>query len=198
MTRTADLREVRLPQTPADNAPGWQSIVSAADLAADPVLLLIERALLGAGDVTAVLARHEALLGADEPVLSVQSTRLAATDFAFATLLIDSRILVVEACIDLGAARMILIPCAGIRKLGRACDDTERKHDDGDARNIGDGEHWLLPFRKRGVDSPHVGTMPMRWLSQAEQPIHEPDKSMAQRWQLSRRDGIWLRRVRSG
>jgi hypothetical protein len=111
---------------------------------------LIERALLGAGDVTAMLARHEALLGADEPVLSMKSTRLAATDFAFAALLIDSRILVVEACIYLGAARMILILCAGIRKLGRARDDTEREHDDGDARNIGDGEHWLLPFRKWG------------------------------------------------
>jgi hypothetical protein len=134
--------------TAAANKQDGRPIVSAADLAADPILLLIERALLGAGDVTAMLARHEALLGADEPVLSMKSTRLAATDFAFAPFLIDSRILVIQACIHLSAARMILIPCPGIRKLGRARDDTERKQDDGDARNIGDGEHWLLPFGK--------------------------------------------------
>ena len=150
MTRAADQRGGAASHTAATNKRDWQPIVSAADLAADPVLLLIERALLGAGDVTAMLARHEALLGADEPVLSMKSTRLAATDFAFAPLLIDSRILVAEACVHLGAARMILIPCAGIRKLGRARDDAERKRDDGDARNIGDGEHWPLPFRKWG------------------------------------------------
>src|SRR4029077_18335030 len=115
------------PPTAATNRRDWRPIVSTADLAADPILLLIERALLGAGDVTAMLARHEALLGADEPVLSMKSTRLAATDFAFAPLLIDSRILVIQARIHLGAARMILIPRAGVRKLGRARDDTERK-----------------------------------------------------------------------
>src|ERR1700730_5731447 len=101
MTRAADQRGGGASHTAATHKRDWQPIVSAADLAADPVLLLIERALLGRGDVTAMLPRHEALLGTDEPVLSMKGTRLAATDFAFATFLIDSRILVVEACIHL-------------------------------------------------------------------------------------------------
>ena len=38
----------------------------------------------------------------------------------------------------------------------------------------------------------------MRGLSQAEQPIHEPDKSMPQRWRLSRRGGAGSYLVMAG
>src|SRR2546430_13566572 len=47
-----------------------------ADLLADLVLLLVERLLLGLGDVAAVGARHGALFLADGAVLSVQLGRL--------------------------------------------------------------------------------------------------------------------------
>jgi hypothetical protein len=63
---------------------------SAADLAPDPILLLIERALFGSGDVTTVLPRHEALLRANKAVLGKKRARLVGGDLALATLLIDA------------------------------------------------------------------------------------------------------------
>jgi hypothetical protein len=113
----------------------------------------------------------------------MKSARLAAADFALAKFPIDALVLVAEARIHLGASRVVLIPCSGVRKLGRARNNTEREDNDGHARTIGDGEHWLLPFGKWMLIRP-MGTMPMRCLSSAERLIHEPDKSMAQKWRL--------------
>jgi hypothetical protein len=146
MTQTADLLAVRFSQTGTGRAPNRAPSALTTYLAADSILLLIERALFGTGDVTAVLPGHEALLLADKPVLSMKFARLAAGDFAFAALLVDSCILVVEARIHLGAAGMILIPCSGVCESGRASDDAECEDDDGHARIIEGGEHWLLPF----------------------------------------------------
>jgi hypothetical protein len=100
---------------------------SAADLAADRIFLLIERAPFGTGDVTAVLARHEALFVADRVILGMNRTRLAAGDLSFATLLIDAVVLIFEAGIHLGAPWMSLIPGLGIRELRGAGQDADRQ-----------------------------------------------------------------------
>src|SRR5215475_5604010 len=52
----------------------------ASDLPADRILLLVQRALFGAGDVTTVEAGHEPLLVADDAVLGVQPPRLVGRD----------------------------------------------------------------------------------------------------------------------
>src|SRR5262245_39950383 len=63
---------------------------SPADLAADRIFLPIEQPLFAAGDVTAVLPCHEALLLADRVILGMKRARLAGGDFAFAAFLIDA------------------------------------------------------------------------------------------------------------
>ena len=83
------------------------------NLAADSVLLLIERLLLGARDVAAILAGVEALLLADELVLVMQSVRAAATDLALLELLIDPPILQVEPRIHFCTTGMLLRPGLG-------------------------------------------------------------------------------------
>jgi hypothetical protein len=49
-----------------------------------------------------------------------------------------------------------------------------------------DGEHRVLPSAGSSVDSPDAGTMPRRPLSPAQQRVHKPDKSMAQKWPFRR------------
>src|SRR5438105_9059316 len=81
-----------------------------ADLLADLVLLLVERLLLGLGDVAAVGARHGALFLADGAVLSVQLGRLRLGELAFLALLVDALVLVGEPIVNLLAARVGLLP----------------------------------------------------------------------------------------
>src|SRR5204863_4013723 len=81
-----------------------------ADLPADLVLLLVERLLLGLGDVAAVGARHGALFLADGAVLSVQLGRLRLGDLSFLALLMDALVLVREPIVHLLAARVRLLP----------------------------------------------------------------------------------------
>src|SRR5256886_12947552 len=71
---------------------------------------LVERLLLGLGDVAAVGARHGALFLADGAVLSVQLGRLRLGDLAFLALLMDALVLVREPIVHLLAARVRLLP----------------------------------------------------------------------------------------
>jgi uncharacterized membrane protein YtjA (UPF0391 family) len=64
------------------------------DLSAHPVFLLIEDALLGFGDMAAVLAGHAALFLANLVILPVELARLLWRDFAFLDFLVDAVILV--------------------------------------------------------------------------------------------------------
>ena len=106
---------------------------STADLSADRVFLLIERALFGTGDVTAVLPTHETLFVTDRVILGMKRTRLASGDLAFTTLLIDAVILVFEAGIHFGAPRMGPFPGLGARELRGAGQDTKRQNRESDA-----------------------------------------------------------------
>src|SRR5262249_53673352 len=117
-------------------------------------LFVLERALFGAGDVTAVLPRFEALLPADEAVLGMKRACLTGSDFAFAAFLIDAVVLVVEARIHLGAAGVGLVPGLGVGETGGAGDDAEGKHDNGNARTIRDRGHRVLPSAGRVLSHP--------------------------------------------
>src|SRR6202165_1856001 len=80
-----------------------------ADLLADLVLLLVERLLLGLGDVAVIGARHGALFLADGAVLTVQLRRLRLGDLAFLALLADALVLVGKPIVHLLAARVRLL-----------------------------------------------------------------------------------------
>ena len=67
-----------------------------ADLPADAVFLLVQRPLVGASDVTAVLGRHQALFAADLPVVPVQGGGLGVGQIAFLNLLMDAPVLIVR------------------------------------------------------------------------------------------------------
>jgi hypothetical protein len=130
---------------------------SVADLPADAVQLLIERPLLGAGDVTIMEVRHEALLSANDAVLAVQGGGPAPAQPTLAKLVIDPRILSCQAIVDLVAARMEALP-PGFSRRGR---DGGSEHGNGNAENgeFGDAVH-LLSFRTLIT---HQGEMPMLW-----------------------------------
>src|SRR6478672_13172350 len=99
---------------PQHHAAQWSLL---ADLLADLVLLLVERALLGLGDMAAVGARHGALFPADRVILGVQLLRLRLGDLAFAALGVDALALMRETVVHLLAARMVLLPLR-IRIIG--------------------------------------------------------------------------------
>src|SRR6185437_15906040 len=92
---------------------------SLADLPADLILLLIERALLGLGDVATVRAGHRTLLVADRAILAMQPRSLAAGDLAFLALLVDALVLVGEAVVHLFAARVFRLPGGVGERCGR-------------------------------------------------------------------------------
>src|SRR2546430_16165284 len=71
---------------------------------------LVERLLLGLGDVAAVGARHGALFLANGVVLAVQLGRLRLGDLALLALLMDALVLVGEPIVHLLAARVGLLP----------------------------------------------------------------------------------------
>src|SRR5690348_13754541 len=76
-----------------------------SDLAADRILLLVQRALFGAADMAAIEARHEALLVTDHAILGVQPPRLVGRDPALGDAAVDAVVLVGEAPVHLGPAR---------------------------------------------------------------------------------------------
>ena len=80
-----------------------------ADLPADGVFLLVERFLLGGRDVAVVELRHRPLFLADRMILAVKLAGLAFGDFALPQLFIDPPVLVLQAVVDLGAPRVILL-----------------------------------------------------------------------------------------
>lgn len=83
---------------------------STTDLTADRVLLLIERPLVGAGEVPAVESRHCALLVADRAILAMQPARLLPRHLAFADFTMNAAILVLQPVIDLIAPRVVVVP----------------------------------------------------------------------------------------
>src|SRR5207237_5590579 len=108
-----------------------------ADLLADLVLLLVERLLLGLGDVAAVGARHGALFLADGAVLAVQLGRLRLGELPFLALLMDALVLVGEPIVHLRAARVRLLPLrVGHGVSGEAA---ERQRHGSDAQSGADG-----------------------------------------------------------
>jgi hypothetical protein len=81
-----------------------------ANLAADLVFLLIELLLLGACDVTVIGLRHRALFLTNCMVLGVELLGLAFRYFAFADFLVNAAILILQAAVDFGTARMFAVP----------------------------------------------------------------------------------------
>ena len=86
------------------------------DPAADPVLLSIETGLVAAGNVSVVTGCHMPFFTTDAVILTMETGGLSTADLAFFSLLVDTSILVVQAGVDLGAARMCLIPFTGLCK----------------------------------------------------------------------------------
>src|SRR5258708_4334994 len=94
-------------------------------------------------------------LSSDQPLVScARDAHRSRGDFAFAALLIDSPILIVEARIHLGAAGMSLVPGLSVRESGGAGDDAEGKDDNGNARTTRDGKHRVLPSAGRVLIHP--------------------------------------------
>jgi hypothetical protein len=79
-------------QRPRRHAPGfrWFPCGSAADPPAQSVLLLIEGAMLGAGQMAVVKARHEALLSTNCTVFATQGACLPRRQLAFAPFSVDA------------------------------------------------------------------------------------------------------------
>src|SRR5580692_8477279 len=83
------------------------------NLLADGVLILIEAALLGFGNVAVVKRSVEAFLGTDRPVLPVQLRSLCGCDLTAGQIAVDAGVLICKAVIDLGSPRMGLLPSCG-------------------------------------------------------------------------------------
>ena len=92
---------------------------SLADLPADLVLLLVQRLLLGLGDVAAVLRRHGALFLADLVVFAVQLGGLGLAHLALGDFGVDALVLVRQPGVDFGAAGMVLAPGGGAGRAAR-------------------------------------------------------------------------------
>jgi hypothetical protein len=82
---------------------------SPADLTGDRVFLMVQGALLAAGDVAAVAGRVKAFLGADAVSAGVQDAGLMAAQLALAAFDRYAVVQVVQARIDLGPAGMVLL-----------------------------------------------------------------------------------------
>jgi hypothetical protein len=92
-----------------------------ADLLADGVFLIVESAPFLPGGVGAVLARNEALFRADLPVVAMQRPRPLQREFALVDFLMNTDVLIGEAVIHFGPARMVLLPWRlGDRAAGNA------------------------------------------------------------------------------
>lgn len=83
------------------------------DLMAYAIFFVIELQLFGLGDMAAILAGIEALLGTDATILGVEIGCLGASDFALLAFLMDAARLVVEPAIYFRPAGMVCAP-AGI------------------------------------------------------------------------------------
>jgi hypothetical protein len=84
--------------------------LSAVDLPADLVFLLIEGLLLGAGYVAIIGLCHGPFFLADCMVLRVKLLGLAFRDFAFADFLVNPPVLVFQPTVDFLTARMFAAP----------------------------------------------------------------------------------------
>ena len=98
----------------ASDATGPAAIRNRKRLRSDPsahhVFLLVERVLLGRGQVAAVEAGHRLLFEADGSIFGMQLPRLPWAEGAAGDALVDAEILVGEAAVHLDATRMIGLP----------------------------------------------------------------------------------------
>src|SRR5258708_28222248 len=88
---------------------------STADLAADAVLLAVELAMLGPGEVTAMMRRIEPLLSPQATVLGAQVASLAAGNLAFTPLHGNAVVLTHETVVDLFPPWMVGLPPPVVR-----------------------------------------------------------------------------------
>jgi len=101
-----------------------------ANPATDSVLLLIERPLLGLGDVPAIKLSHRALLVPNGAVFPVKLISLLFGDLAFLQLMIDPAVLICQPIVDLVAPRMIALPlCFGKGRGYSASGKRERNNE---------------------------------------------------------------------
>jgi hypothetical protein len=104
-----------------------------ANLATDSILLLIERPLLGPGDVPAIEFRHRAFLAPNGVVFPVKLVSLLFADFPFLQLVIDPAVLIRQPIVDLVAPRVIAFPlCFGKGCGYSASDKRERNNESND------------------------------------------------------------------
>jgi hypothetical protein len=101
----------------------FDAVRSAANVATDPILLLVQRPLFRAGDMAMVLCGREAFFTPHEAILLVKRIGLGGVDLAFAQFAIDPVRLIGEAVIHFGATRMSLLPGGG----GRAATHAQKK-----------------------------------------------------------------------
>ena len=83
---------------------------SLADLGADAVLLLVQGTLVQLRDVAAILPRHGMFFAANLPIFFVQRGCLALADLATFHLVVDAPVLVIQARVDFGTARVCVLP----------------------------------------------------------------------------------------
>jgi hypothetical protein len=114
-----------------------------AYFAADPIFLLVQRALLSLCNVAMVLRSHETFFTPHSAILPMKSTHLTAIDFTLVQFAVDPMGLVREAMIYLGAAGMALCPCLGgsIADAGQKCD---RRGENGNTERLVGREHFEI------------------------------------------------------
>src|SRR5581483_1888530 len=93
------------------------------DLPADRVLILVERAFVRLRDMPAVERSVKPLLPANRAVVAMEPRRFACGDLSGRAIVVDAGVLPREAVVDLGAPRMVLLPCARQRSSGGAGDE---------------------------------------------------------------------------
>src|SRR5580704_18543986 len=128
----------------------------ATNLAADRVLLLVERALVGTGDMAAVERRHGALFAAYLAVLPVERPRLASGDLALAVFLVDTAALVCQPIVDLIASGMVPFP----RRFSISATDHSHEgadeHDGGQSDGLHRNHVVLLACAIRAIGKPRL------------------------------------------
>jgi hypothetical protein len=85
----------------------------ALNLAAHAILILVQRALIGSGEMAVIEARIETFIGAHHAILAMQAGSLAAGDLAFGKVVVDPPVLMGQPVIDFDPAGMMLGPGRG-------------------------------------------------------------------------------------
>src|SRR5450432_4271856 len=114
------------------------------DFLADGIFLLVEHLLFRFRDVAAVLAGHGALFLPDLMILVMKRGGLTFGQGPILHVLVNPRVLIGEAVVDLFATRVILLP-RGVR-AGSPGGARKRRGDDGSAQKFaGEALHLTIP-----------------------------------------------------